>query len=552
MPVQVFGADATFAILNRVFYGQQPLWYESYIYTVAKIGSEGAHAVAREFGEGYARTSEAYLSYMLLETLGLLPNPALRGALEDYLAAVGKANVGVVALQLGQILSGLEGATGDLAIYSAAAARWNDEIAAVHAYSSNPSNKGYATVDVISEGPGVTLELTTGNDTLQGTRHDDVFLAQSPGQLGSADVIEGGGHGMKDNVLKATLAAGDQVVPTLSNIESVFITAGAEAQLGAEKSGGIWKLWLDAATGSNVTFTGVNRETGVGIQNSLAGTALTVHFKAPSFKVAPVNLMLADATGADEIIVPDVIALNIASTPGSVAATTVNSARITAAAAEEIRLTGNQALTTTITGAHVQVINAAALQAPLDLTFATTGATPIGILGGQAADRITVNDTSGGRAAIDAGAGADTVTIGARNAHSITLGAGADVLALTGLAGPASAALGLDNAAALRRSAIEVTDFVSGTDQLRLTAATPTAKAAPSSAQLASIAASTSLLDAAALAASTAGASKAIAFGYGGDTYILVNDATAALGSQDGLVRLSGVSAVADGDWTVG
>ncbi|WP_436220219.1 bluetail domain-containing putative surface protein [Acidovorax sp. LjRoot118] len=53
------------------------------------------------------------------------------------------------------------------------------------------------------------------------------------------------------------------------------------------------------------------------------------------------------------------------------------------------------------------------------------------------------------------------------------------------------------------------------------------------------------------MAARTAGANKAIAFGYGGDTYILVNDATAALGSQDGLVRLNGVPVVRDGDWSV-
>lgn len=125
------------------------------------------------------------------------------------------------------------------------------------------------------------------------------------------------------------------------------------------------------------------------------------------------------------------------------------------------------------------------------------------------------------------------------------------MLAITGLAGPASVALGLDNAAALRRSAIEVTDFVSGTDQLRLATAAPTTKAAPCTEQLASIAASASLLDAAALAASTAGANKAIAFGYGGDTYILVNDATVALGSQDGLVRLNGVPVVGNGDWSV-
>jgi hypothetical protein len=551
MPVQVFGADATFAILNRVFYEQQPLFYETYTYTVAKIGAEGAHAVARGLGEGYAPMHEARLSAMLLEKLGLLPNPALQGELANYLAAVGKANVGIVALQLGQILSGLEGATGELAIYSAAAARWNDELAASHALSSNPSNKGYATVEPFNNGQGATLELTSGPDMLRGTLYGDVFLAQSPGLLGSADVIEGGGRGMAGNVLLATLAGGDQVVPTLSNIESVYITAGAGTHFGAEKSTGIKQLMLDAATGGSALFTGVGRDAKVGIQNSLGGTALTVHFKAPWDKLAPVALKLADAAGADEIIVPDVVNLHIASMAGSVVATTVNSARITVAAAEEIVLTGNQALTTTVTGAHVEVINAGSMQAALDLAFATTGATPIGIIGGQVADRITLNDASGGRAAIDAGEGADLVTIGARNTHSITLGKGADVLAITGLASPGSWALGLDSAATLGRSVIEVTDFVSGVDQIRLSATTATAKAAPGSAQLAAISASSSLLEAAALAAGTAGAHKAIAFRYGADTYILVNDATAALGAHDSLVKLTGVPAVADADWTM-
>ncbi|CAN7521377.1 hypothetical protein LJR066_003489 [Acidovorax sp. LjRoot66] len=519
MPVQITGAHANVSMLSRLLL-DRPLWYgpNSYGYQVAAVEAKGANAVALVFGSVYAPRSEAYLSSMLLERLGLLPSPTLQAELANYLASVGKANLGVVALQLGQILSGLEGATGDLAIYAAAAVRWNDKVAAAHAYSSNPANVGFVTFDSFPTGTGATFELTSDADTLKGTPYEDVFLAMTPGQLGSADAINGNGSSPNGDTLKATLAAGEKVAPTLRSIASVFITAGAGAQFGAEKSPEIRGLWLDAAPGGSATFTEVTSEARAGIQNSLAGTALTVLFKPPADRTAPVNLALADATGANEIIVPDVIALRIASMPGSVAATTVNNARITAAAAEEIMLYGDQALTTTITGAQVEVIHAAYLQAPLDLTFTTTGATPVGILGGTAADRITVNDASGGRAAIDAGGGGDTVTIGAHNAHSITLGSGADVLIITGLAGPGAWALGLADTAALRRSAIEVTDFVSGTDQLRLAAATPTAKAAPSGAQLASIAASASLLDAAALASNTAGANKAIAFGYGGDT----------------------------------
>ena len=95
-----------------------------------------------------------------------------------------------------------------------------------------------------------------------------------------------------------------------------------------------------------------------------------------------------------------------------------------------------------------------------------------------------------------------------------------------------------------------VTDFVGGTDRLALTAATATAKAAPTSLQLAGISDSSSLLDAVALAATTAGANKAIAFRYGADTYILVNDAVATLNANDSLVKLVGVSALADASWT--
>ena len=66
----------------------------------------------------------------------------------------------------------------------------------------------------------------------------------------------------------------------------------------------------------------------------------------------------------------------------------------------------------------------------------------------------------------------------------------------------------------------------------------------------ASIAAASSLLDATALAATTAGANRAIAFRYGADTYILVNDSAAALGVNDSLVKLTGVTALAETSWT--
>lgn len=52
-----------------------------------------------------------------------------------------KASAGIVGMQLGQVLSGLEQATGDQAIYCNAAVAWNRELADSHAHSIDPANR---------------------------------------------------------------------------------------------------------------------------------------------------------------------------------------------------------------------------------------------------------------------------------------------------------------------------------------------------------------------------------------------------------------------------
>ena len=210
--------------------------------------------------------------------------------------------------------------------------------------------------------------------------------------------------------------------------------------------------------------------------------------------------------------------LSVTSTAGTTAGTTVNSARITAAQAEKIVIWGDQALTTTVAGARVSVIDATALTKALGLTLASASGV--------------------------------AVAVNAQATHKITLGAGADTLKIVGLAGDAAKDINLGTSATLAASAIEVSGFASGIDAIQLDAAKGTAKAVPGAAELASIAASASLLDATALAATTAGANKAIAFRFGADTYILVNDATVALGANDSLIKLTGVAALADASRT--
>ena len=508
--------------LNRAFNDQSPS-YTVYNNQVVMATSIGLNAFALSFGAAYAGMTEDQLSTRLLGNLGLLPNAGLQTALRDYLESVGKGNVGIVAMQLGQILSGLEHATGDQAFFNAAAVAWNKELNDSYAYSSNPANTGILITDDWGEVTGITLSLTSGDDAIslaapeakfKSTANNDTILANTAGLLSSADVIDGAAG---VDILKATLAAGATVAPVLRNVEKVYITAGAGAEFSAAGTPGLTELWINGAEAS-ATFSGLALGTTVGIQNSVAGGALTVNFTNANGPADAATIALADATGNDGIIVANIEALSVRSTAGTTAGTTVNSARITAAQAEKIVIWGDQALITTVAGTQVSVVDATALTKALGLTLASASGV--------------------------------AVAVNAQATHKITLGAGADELKIVGLAGDAAKDINLGTSATLAASVIEVSGFASGIDSIQLDAAKGTAKAASGTTELTNIAASASLLDATALAATTAGANKAIAFRFGADTYILVNDATAALGANDSLIKLTGVAALGDASWT--
>ncbi|MBB6563955.1 hypothetical protein HNP48_006681 [Acidovorax soli] len=519
MPATIWPAyELPVMMLNRAFHNQAPS-NASLNSQMAAAGTTDAStkAFALQFGASFASLTEDELATKILGNMGVLPNADLQTAVKDYLVAVGKANVGIVALQLGQILSNLENAIGDQAVYSAAALAWNNELTASYNYSANPNNIEPSPVGPIGL-PGLTVLLTSGSDTVtsaQTSDRNDTILADTAGMLSSADVVDGG---RGTDTLRAALEANAVVSPVLRSVENVFIKAGAGAEFVASGASGLVDLRVDAAAGS-ATFSGVNLATTVGIQNSSAGGALTVKFAGATGTADAANVVFADATGNDEIIVAGVETLFVRSTAGNVAATTTNQARITADQAEKITFFGSQALTTTVTGAKLSVIDAGSLGKALDLTLAGTAGVSIGI--------------------------------NAQAAHKLTLGAGADTVSIASLAGMVAQNMDISTSATLDASAIQVVGFASGTDMLKLTSSNPATKATPGSAELAGIAASSSLLAAATMAATTGGANKAIAFRYGADTYILVNDGAAVLGENDSLVKLTGVTALAEASWTV-
>ena len=527
MPKTIWPFYEPVLMLNRAFNNQVPsnASFNSQL-VAAGTTPESNAAFAFQFGASFANLTEEELSTKILGNLGVLPNAGLQTAVKNYLVEVGKAIVGIVALQLGTILSGLENATGDQAAYSGAAIAWNIELAASYNYSANPANIWPSPIGPIGPSlPGVTVLLTSGDDAMspaaaeakfKTTAFSDTILARTAGFLSTADVIDGAAG---IDTLRATLDAAAVVSPTLTSVENVFIKAGAGAQFSASGANGLMDLRIEAAAGP-ATFSGVNLATTVGIQNSGAGGTLTVKFAGASGPTDSANLLFADAAGHDEIIVADIETLNVYSAAGLVAETTTNQARITATHAEKITLSGSQALTTTVVAAKLSVIDASGLTAALDLALAGTSGV--------------------------------SISLNALAAHTVALGDGADKVLIAGLAGVAARDLDIRTATSLEASAIEVVGFVSGTDAIQLSSANPAAKAAPGSGELASIAASSSLLAAATLAATTAGANKAIAFRYGADTYILVNDGATALGENDSLVKLTGVAALADASWAVG
>jgi hypothetical protein len=138
MSISVFGPAATVSILNRAFNDISPA-NALFKNQVAQATTKGDFAFAIEFGKGFDSMSNAALSNMVLGNLGLLPNAALETAVTDYFAA-NSASRGLVVLQLGTILSGLEGAQGELAIYASAAVAWNAEVTTAFTYSDNTAN----------------------------------------------------------------------------------------------------------------------------------------------------------------------------------------------------------------------------------------------------------------------------------------------------------------------------------------------------------------------------------------------------------------------------
>lgn len=203
MALPIFGAQAAVSIVNRALSNSSPA-YNVYLNQVSNAGvtASSEYAFAGQLGASYAvGKTAAELAALVLANVGISATtiPAasydiLLAAGTDYIAFHGTQNIGIIALQFGQIISGLEN---DVTFGNAAKA-WNAEVLAAYNYSTNPANGTTQTGEGVVGNANIIL--TVGQDVLTGSAADDTFkanvsqnaLGQQVNTLGSGDILEGG------------------------------------------------------------------------------------------------------------------------------------------------------------------------------------------------------------------------------------------------------------------------------------------------------------------------------------------------------------------------
>lgn len=197
MAQQVFGPAAVVSVLNRAFTNTSP---SNAVFNnqLAQAGTTEAsqYAFAESFGATFAvGKTAAELSALVMANMGL-DNQLLADALTDYITVHGTNKIGIIAYQLGTLLSPLE----NDATYGAAAKAWNAEVTAAYEYSADPSNTVPSTSDTNGNEAGKSFVLTTGQDVRTGTSGADFFRGvagtsvnnQDQTTLNSSDILDGG------------------------------------------------------------------------------------------------------------------------------------------------------------------------------------------------------------------------------------------------------------------------------------------------------------------------------------------------------------------------
>lgn len=340
MPQQVFGAEAVVSMVNRALANTSPA-NTVFQNQVATAGTTEAsqYAFAAQIGAQYAvGKTPAQLSALLLTNMGV-DNEILESALTDYIAFHGPQNIGVIALQLGQILAGLEGD----ATFGAAAAAWNQEVTNAYQYSSSPNNNTPQTGD---DGANTT-QLSRFTDVLTGhefTGYLDYnqFTGADEQTLSTSDRLTG--TDAEDDVLFAQLTnAGAR--PTLNGVEIVSIDAkGTAPTLDLSDANGV-KTIINANSNenSNLTFSNLKNLVDVAIKNTNGNTVVGFNASVVAGVADALNLNVEGAgvaAKAANVTVQGIETLNITASGKASVLGTVSSDNVKA-----LTIAGDQNLT---------------------------------------------------------------------------------------------------------------------------------------------------------------------------------------------------------------
>lgn len=568
MPAQIFGAEAVVVMLNRAFNDQSPsnAVFQNQV-AAAGTTTDSQMAFAMQFGAGYAGMTADALSTKLLGNIGVLPNAGLQTALKDYITAAGVANVGIVALQLGQILSGLENATGDQAAFNAAALAWNSEVTASYNYSANPANTSAGPVGPDDTATtGVTVILTSAADFIapnaseakyKTTANNDTIVATTAGTLNDGDTIDGGAG--KDTLNVLVTDAATVKASSIANVEIINVNLPAAAAAtttfdatNVTAAQQIWAVGAGTTDADAVKFTNIDKSYVIGVKGagSAGAVSTTVEYKATQIAGLADEVTLAfggTGTAGGSVTANDIEIVNVQSITGANVGTLVGNA------IETVKITGDKGLTLDLSGltATLKTVDGSTGTAAQTVTTGAIAQAST-IKTGTSAD--TVNLTSAAaKATVDTGAGNDTVVLTGTKAHAVTLGAGTDTLQVNLAAG----ALNNATAGTLAAGAVTVADFVSGTDKVSLSGATILTLTGTEQ----TVVSATSDLKAAlasAFGAAGAGgivnAAEAVSFTFGADSYVFFNNGGTAnaIDATDTLIKLTGVASLAASDVVVG
>lgn len=313
MASQITGGSEVAVHVYQALYGKAPSYALLNSYTTQATAD--ANGWANQIATGFSSLDDAAFTTLVLGNLGITSTSigataydALAPAVTAYLGAATVANRGIVVMQLGEILSNLEGD----ATYGAAATAYNNQSLANFNYGSVSTNTSPAAVSPADPTVGQTYMLTTGADTVTGTSGNDTINGNTADTWTGFDAIDGGAGTDTMNVLLTGTAVPG--ASTITNVENLNVnTTGVGFTIDTTGYTGLTALKLASSAAGAISVTGATTTSA-----SVVGTG------ASTVNVIGTGGALSVTTGAAAVNVGQTAVVNAITSATIVGGTTVS------------------------------------------------------------------------------------------------------------------------------------------------------------------------------------------------------------------------------------